>query len=289
MKNSTVLKGATIPRTEYDAIEAVRATELKMAAKSLYHFNEYRKGNRQISASQQRGWDLGALSHAINLENDISKIKIFDVLKKDGTEYSAPRASNPFKEMVEAHPNHMVVTKEEFKELCEKRNAFWACQDVIGLMKGSMVEAAFCAQDPITGLWLKCQADFVNLEEKRFGDFKGCPDASEFGVGRMAARAKWPIQIGHYAYVIELATGIPMEKFDFIAQEFKAPYYTETHELSQMDFENCRLNYRELLNRLAIAIKENEWPGYKKRGALVFPPWAYEFEEIEEGEDWSAA
>src|SRR6185437_6278921 len=279
-----VLKGLHIPRAQYDAIEAVRATELKMAAKSLYHFNEYRKGNRTITANQQKGWDLGALSHSINLENDISKVKIFDVLKKDGTEYSSPRQSNPFKEMIEANPNHVVVTKDEFKDLCEKRAAFWTCPDVVKTMKGCSAEVAFCAQDPITGLWLKCQADLVNLQEERFGDAKGCPDASEFGVGRMAARAKWPIQIGHYAYVIELATGVQMKKFEFIAQEFKAPHYTEVHELSEMDFENCRLNYRELLNRLAIAIKENSWPGYKKRGALVFPPWAYEFEEIDE--DW---
>lgn len=284
-----VLAGVQISRPEYDALAAVRATELKMAAKSLYHFNEYRKGNRNVSSSQQKGWDLGSLSHALNLENDMSRVKIFDVLKKDGSEYSVARSSKPFEEMVDANPNHVVVTKKEFKELCDKRSAFWACKDVVELMQGSIAEVAFCAQDPITGLWLKCQADFVNREERRFGDFKGCPDASEYGVSRMAAKAKWPIQVGHYAYVIELATGVPMERFHFIGQEFKAPHYTEGHELSQMDFENCRLNYRELLNRLAVAIKENEWPGYKKRGALVLPPWAYEFEEIEEGDDWGAA
>jgi hypothetical protein len=232
---------------------------------------------------------LGALSHAVNLENDISKVKVFDVRKKDGTEYSSPRASKPFEEMVEANPHHVVVTKKEFKELCDKRAAFLASEGAQAVLRGSKVEVAFCAQDPVTGLWLKCQADIANLEEARFGDLKGCPDASEYGVSKMAAKAKWPIQIGHYAYVIELATGVQMKRFDFIGQEFKAPHYVEAHQLSELDFENCRLYYRELLNRLAIATKENEWPGYKKRGSLVLPPWAYEFEEIEEDDDWSAA
>lgn len=281
-ESRVVMAGVQIPRHVYDSLDAVRATELKKAAKSLFHFNEGRKGNTSVSKSQQKGWDAGSLSHSCNLENDISRVKLFDVLKKDNTEYASPRATNAFEEMVEANPNHVVITKKEFKDLCEKRAAFWACPDVVRTMKGCKVESAFVAQDPITGLWLKCQADFVNLDEHRFGDFKGCPDASEYGVGKMAAKAKWPIQVGHYAYVIELATGISMDRFDFIAQEFKAPFYTDCHELSQMDFENCRLNYRELLNRLAVAIKEDVWPGYKKRGALVLPPYAYDFEELEE-------
>lgn len=286
---SKLIAGEQIPRHEYDAIDAIRATQLKLAAKSLYHFRERQKGNHAVSGSQQKGWDLGTLSHAICLENDISKVKVFDALKKDGTEYSSPRASGPFKEMVAANPNHYVITKEEFLGLGERRSAFWANSNVCELMRGTQVEVAFCAQDPITGLWLKCQVDFINLEQRRFGDFKGVPDASEYGVGKFGARAKWPIQIGHYAYVIELATGIKMQRFDFIAQEFKEPFYTEPHQLSIMDFENCAINYRALLNRLAVAIKDDEWPGYKKRGALVLPPWAYEFEEIEEeqGEEWS--
>jgi hypothetical protein len=287
---SQIITGVKMPRHEYDAIKAVRATELKLAAKSLFHFRARQKGNAAASASQKRGWDLGSLSHSINLENDLSKIKVFDVRKKDGTEYASPRASTAFKEMVEENPDLVVITKDDFEALLDKKNAFWSNDDVCAKLDGAQVEVAFCAQDPITGLWLKCQADFAHLQKKRFGDYKNVPDASEFGVGRFAAKAKWPIQVGHYAYVIELATGIKMEGFDFIAQEFKAPFYTDIHALSEFDFENCAQNYRDLLNRLAVAMKDNEWPGYKKRGALTFPPWAYEFEELEEeGSEWGAA
>lgn len=283
----TQLSGLRIPRSEYDSIDAVRASDLKIAAKSLWHFNEHQKGNRKVSKSKQKGWDLGIVSHSLNLENDVSKLRIFDEKKPDGSEYANPRASKAYKTMVSDNPESIIVTRDEFKELCEKRTAFVDGLGVKDVLKGSEVEVAFCAKDPITGLWLKCQADFVNLKEQRFGDFKGCPDASEYGVGRMAAKAKWPIQIGHYAYVIELATGIKMKRFDFIAQEFQCPHYTETHELGQMDFENCRLSYRELLNRLSVAIQEGSWPGYQKRGALVLPPWAFEFEELEN--EWGAA
>lgn len=280
--------GEKLTRAEYDAIKAVRSTESKMAAKSMFHFNEYRKGNREVSPGKQKGWDLGTCGHSLCLENDISKIRIFDLLKPNGEEYASPRASKAFEEMVKTHPKQIVVTKEEFKTLCDKRNAFWASEKAREVMQGCQVEVTYCAQDPITGLWLKCQVDAVNLEEKRFADFKGCPDASEWGVGRMGAKAKWPIQIGHYAYVIELATGVKMERFDFIAQEFNAPHYTDAHELAQFDFENSRLNFREILNRLAVALEENVWPGYQKRGAFSFPPWAYEFEEIND-EEWGAA
>ncbi len=283
------INGVKMSRAEYDAIPAVRATELKLAAKSMFHFNEVQKGNRKVTRAKQNAWDKGTLAHSVCLENDISRIKIFDALKKDGTAYASPRASNAFDEMVAAHPDQIVITKAEFQALCDKRNAYWGNKEVAELMRGCQVEVVFCAQDPVTGLWLKCQTDFVKLIEKRFGDFKGCPDASEFGVSRMAAKAKWPIQIGHYSYVIELASGVKMDRFDFVGQEFTAPHYTEPHQLSDFDMDNCHLNFRELLNRLSVAIKENEWPGYKKRGSLVFPPWAYEFEEITEDDDWSAA
>jgi hypothetical protein len=286
---SQLIAGQKMSRAQYDAIKAVRSSELKVAAKSLWHFNENQRGKTEVSGAKKKGWDLGTLAHSVCLENDISSIRIFDGTKEDGSEYSVPRSSKGFKEMVEQNPNKYVITKEEFKSLCDKRAAFWDCADVKEAMAGVDVEVAFCAQDPITGLWLKCQTDFVSLAENRFGDFKGVPDASEYGVGKFAGKAKWPIQIGHYAYVIELATGVKMGRFEFIAQEYKAPYYTETHKLSEMDWENCAIAYRGLLNRLAIAIKENTWPGYKKRGALVLPPWAYEFEEIEEDNEWEVA
>lgn len=279
---SVLICGERMTRSEYDSIKAIRSTELKQAAKSLYHFNEYQKGNRDVSASQQKGWDMGTIAHSVCLENDSSALLVFDGRKPDGTEYAKPRASSAFKGMVSDNPDKIVVTEREFAELSDKKACFDRGIDVSDVMRGSEVERVFCAQDPITGLWLKCQVDIVNLKERRFADFKGVPDASEFGVGRMAARAKWPMQIGHYAYVIELASQIRMERFDFIAQETKRPFYTEAHELSQFDMETSSQAFRELLNRLSIAIKENEWPGYKKTGALVIPPWGYSFEEIEE-------
>lgn len=264
----------SISREEYIRIDAVRATELKIAAKSLFHYKQYKDGKRDISG-KQKGWDLGTLAHSFCLENDESGYVVFLNTKESVNQ----RATKDFKDLQKK--TRLLITKEELEDLKARREAFWSGCGVREVMSGCEVEKAFVCEDPITGLRLKCLADFVNLHERRFGDFKGVPDASEFGVAKMAARAKWPIQIGHYAYVIERATGIRMERFDFVGQETKSPFYTEAHQLSEFDLENCLEYYRELLNRLAVAIKEDHWPGYKRRGCLSLPQWAYEFEEME--------
>ena len=259
----------------YNSIEALRSTSIKVSGKSLFHFKAYTDGLITPSAQQQKGWDLGRFRHSAVLEKNIDGAKVFPNIGK----YSKPRATKEWFAFQEENPNHIVITQDEYEELAGGFKAFWSHPEIREMMSGCQVEVIFCALCAESGLWGKCKTDIINLKDQWFGDFKACPEASDWAFARFAARARYPIQIGMYSHFIELATGVKMKGFRFFVQEIKSPYYTDWFQLSDHDFTESRHYFHEVMNKVAVAHKENVWPGYSKRDCLVLPPWAYQFED----------
>lgn len=271
--------GEKLSEEEYNRRQGLRSTQVKIAGKSLAHFKAIVIDNLDTTTkAQQKNFDRGSAQHWLNLESDMSRMLVFEPKK----EYAKPKATNEWAEFEEQcrSKGKVPVLSSEAKEYMISHSAFWKDSNVQRLMSGCEKELSFFAKDPITGLTLKAKIDGINLREQRVLDYKTDQSANPLNFAKKCARLKYHVSAAHYIYVVELATGQKITKFDFIVQEKSRPYLCTTLSLSEWDIEESTRYHRELLNKISVALRSNEWPGYESKGdALVLPPWAYEFED----------
>jgi hypothetical protein len=81
------------------------------------------------------------------------------------------------------------------------------------------------------------------------------------------------MQAAHYICICR-ASGIPIEKFLFVAVEKHPPYCTAIYELDASSLEKAFLIRQRLMENLSDCIARGEFPAYTKgTQSLTLPPW----------------
>ena len=127
------------------------------------------------------------------------------------------------------------------------------------------------AQTPIQGelRGIQCKGLLDAVRPGRIADLKTAKDGSPEGFSRQA----WALgYFGQAAFYSDLV-GQPVE-FHFLVVE-KETYQVSVYRVGEECMRAGREQYTQCLDRLALCLKTNDWPGYSDREMMLqLPKWA---------------
>jgi len=253
-------EGMTITNEQYHADPAISASHLHAVAQSPYHY-----WSRFLDPQRQRpeptaAMKLGSLVHCAVLEPD-ELSKRYGVCLPRNTKAGKEQAAEMAAAGIEA------VTGSDMELALAMAGAVRSHQAAAELLRHGQAEQSFWWDDPASGLRCKCRPDWLN--GATVVDLKTTTDASPRGFAKSCATFRYHVQASHYL------SGLPAERFVFIAVEKTYPYAVGVYQLDAeamtVGAELRRQNMQTISDCMAI----NEWPGYSQGiEPLSLPKWA---------------
>lgn len=154
-----------------------------------------------------------------------------------------------------------IISDEDMRHLRGMRAAVQNHPLASKLLIGGHPEVTVTWQDAETGLYGKCRLDYWLPERKTVVDLKTTDDASIEAFSKSCAKWNYPQQTAVYRSALA-AVGEPAEHFVFLAVEKLPPYAVGTHFLNAEDVEKGYGRMRAAIDRLADAVKRDDWGAY---------------------------
>lgn len=253
-----------VRRDEYDQIERVNYSALKMIAKSPAH---YAHGLTQ-RYSDTDAKKFGRAFHIAVLEPERfrSAVAVWDGGTRRGKEWDAFRAK---------HAQREILTESEYERCLALQKAVRG--DAIASRYVSRGRAEVTMEWAINGVPCKGRIDFDSPEA--IVDLKSTRDASPDGFGKESWRYRYHTQGAWYGDGYE-ASGGPRKPYVLIAAEHEPPYIVQVYRMPDIALDLGREEYRLWLDKLAYCREQNHWPGYVEgEQELTLPRWAVDFSE----------
>lgn len=177
-----------------------------------------------------------------------------------------------------ASEGHQLLKPEEWERISAMRQRILAHSAANKALNApGQAESTFIAQDPSTGLQVKCRPDYLT-ECGWVVDLKTTQDASIKGFQRTIANYRYHVQAAFYLSVLRAADIIRPKGFIFIAVEKTYPYAVQLFKCSQHLLEIGETEARNNLQQLANAFDEHAldrpWPGYSEHPVEIdLPSW----------------
>lgn len=245
--------------------EAVSASKLKLAARSMAHYHAYQP---QPSTPEQ---EFGALVHSALLEPRRMSDRYVvlppfeeDIRRPDGTEYANVKATVEYKrraaEFREKHTYQIVITVDQCRMMREMAAALEANQIAMDYLVGGHPEVSLLWEDPATGQRCKGRLDKWRPDLGAVVELKTTRDALSFDK-----------HVGWYSYHRQAAfywdglaaLGRAPSEYILIAMEKDPPYGCRCGPLEPASLDQGRAEYQDLLRRIADCEASGQWPGYE--------------------------
>lgn len=260
-----------MPRKDYDALDAVNFSTLKLMAKSPAHYwHRLMEGGRTDTNAMK----LGRVRHmgVFEPERFRREVVAWDGGRRFGKEWDA---------FQQKHAGRELITADEMSE-CIKL-ATHVRTDRIASQYVSGGRGEFTLQwthsEPTVGgipgfnVQMKARPDFVT-SSGFLVDLKTTRDASPGAFGRSVWNLHYFAQAAVYVDGYEAATGQRLP-FVFVAAEIDVPHVVTVYRMPDHVLELGRETYRAWLQRLAECRRTSSWPGYFEAEAeLSLPSWA---------------
>ena len=250
-----------LTNSDYHARPEISSSDVKaVALKSLLHWK-----NRTFKSST--AFDLGTAVHAMLLEPEKD-------LVMRGPE---DRRGNRWKEMKLAADidGKTLLTESDFDLAQAMATAVFEHQAASAFFKyGDMVaEGSFFADDPHTGVKLKCRPDGYLPEVGIMFDIKTTQDASPNGFPRDVRKFGYDLQAQFYRKVMKLH-GAGDLAFYFVCVEKDAPHAVCVHALTDEYLAAADLKVTDTLHKIANAEAANDYPtGWPLCNVIDLPRW----------------
>jgi len=253
------------------------ASCLKHALRSLKELKFYM--DDKLEEKKGSHFDFGnAFETALIEESEFSKkVSVFDPSRKitelleKKPDLKAPTMTNEFKEFKESfysdNEDKYIIQKEGKESLDTISEMILSCKDnetVKTLLKGMEKQVSIFWTDEKTGVKLKTRPDVSRTDKNILVDIKTTRDASP------RAFSKQINDLNYWMQAVMQIDGCLSSGFmgtvDFyfwIAVEKEAPYNVAIYEFHKDDIDRKFIEYRLLLEEIAICEKENKWPGYE--------------------------
>lgn len=163
------------------------------------------------------------------------------------------------------HPGIIGIPEDDWSRYQRIRDAVHANSLCRFLLNNGHAERSIFAQDPVTGVRVKCRPDYDNsTAHGRFlVDAKSTEDASPDAFRKSAFNYGYHRQAAFYMDVATWAGGDPAPNgFVFIAFEKKPPFGIIVYEPDAEFMDYGRKQYREALNLYAECLESDTWPCY---------------------------
>lgn len=265
-----------VPFGDYLQWDAISNSRMQPALRSMAH---YRAATPIEETPAMR---LGTLVHTGRFEPErIQSAYVVmpeyekQVKRPDGSAYDKPKLTAAYRELVDtftrANIGKIIVTQSQWDDMCGMVAAMAADERATRYLTGGDYEVSVLAIDPVTGLACKGRCDHLHLRGGRIGDLKTTADASKFET--VIADRSYHRQMAFYADMIEwLGRGV-IEECAIVAVESSAPYGVRSAPLDDDAMEAGRDEYRDILDRIAKAVKSRRWEGYSSPKAWRLPYW----------------
>ena len=255
----------------YHSESHIGSTSLKKMAISPGHFLDAWKGPKVTS----KAFDEGNLVHQVLLEQSLEGF----VRRPDGVDGRTKDGKAILAELEAS--GKKVMTADVYDSMSQRLESFTRSTEAMRIYDHTEIEQSHYAQDPITGLYVKCRPDMQ--KHSMICDLKSTQIMATFE--KQVWNLQYFVQLGFYALVAELTTGITIRELKFIAQEKSSPYGVQVFSLDRATVELSKSRARELLNRAAVCIADNHFPIYDDvTRVLTAPPWIdnneFSFEEV---------
>jgi len=243
-----------LPNEEYHASPGISKSQLDVFARSPHHYYwQYKSGvappRRESDAMRQ-----GTIIHAAILEPErFSKEYVVGELRD--------KRSKKWKDFVEecANDGKCALTQIEFERAmrCQTsvmKNSYAAA----ALSDGEAEVSAFTEEPEADGMQVRSRFDW--LTQGAIVDLKTTVDAGP-AFAQSIRKFRYHLQAAMYTRVGELC-GITNCAFVFVVVEREFPYGVGVYELDPSDASRGLHMYYDLITRLSVCEKTNEWPGY---------------------------
>lgn len=275
-----------LSRTEYDLINRISWSKLKIIGKSPAH---YRHALLQPEPERSDALILGNATHVSVFEPEefSSRFAIWREGRRAGKEWEAFKKSNAGRD---------ILTEDQALEVHAIAKAVRDDAPASKYVSGGRAEVSITwtqtlpefAGMPEMVAECKGRLDFV-ADCGVLIDLKTARDGSPVGFGRQAATLSYLGQVSWYRDGYEAATGQRLP-FKFIVAEKGAPHVVTVvnvpEELLALGRDHHEYGYRTLLRRLALCRAESRYPGYATTEVdLVLPKWALPQDENMDASD----
>lgn len=256
--------------SQYDAIPALRCTELKHFCRSPAHYQAYLQEPKETTSALR--W--GQIVHCCLLQpNDFARRVVIepkcDKRTKEGKELYAQFSAS-------LAPDSLTISHEESLQLSNIRDAYMKyfretlsqrydfSNPAFEIPGFARLQDVFCKVKPD----ISCQRN----GGKVILDIKTTEDASESAFVRAIFNYGYHIQAAFYSLVAEEIDFFPVDEFVFIAIEKKAPYAIREFKLSTEALNYGKSIVRVNLARFKTCMALNQWEAYPATQALVNTP-----------------
>lgn len=270
---------------QYRAIDAVNASALKYARRSMEHVKAALDGKMGIDTPAT---DFGTLGHSFVLEPDtIDQHYILDpgpeaFRTAKGEVPASHRSTLAFKEWVKAQLPKKVVTGEDFaraKHLAEAVNGCRRAREMLG--DSGRNECVIIWRDPATQVLCKCRVD--RLRDTWILDLKTTTDAS-FVFERQISKLDYILQAAFYRRGAAEIDGV-VRRVGLIAVESEYPFGVRAAPFDDAQLDEADLRINAYLQQVRTCQLSDVWPGYESPEAWRAADWVNEGFEPTDFED----
>lgn len=271
----------TLSWDKYEKAPGLSQSKLKVMAKTPAHFKEALDNPPEPTRSfimghfvhtavlepnlLQSSYHLRPETYTLEKDRDKNNRK-GDIKKWNGN-------ATECKDWFAAHTDKEVVLQAEQDAMIQIRKAVLEHPEASRALTKGKAEQCLFANDPVTGLQLKCRTDWLSGEA--IVDLKTCEDASPAGFAKSVAKYGYDVQA---AFNLDIANLLSLGKeyFVFIAVEKEPPHAVAVYDLDIDSIALGRSKYRRWLDLYAHCSELDEWPGYDpKITTLRLPQWSF--------------
>jgi len=277
-----------IPEDEYHQLTAFSNSDLKLIARSPAHYWAARLDPERPVDEPTPALIAGRVLHCAILEPDTFNDKFIvvpeDAPRRPSSAQRNAKNSNDesirsilFWDKFEAKNSGKTIIKYEDQVKYQKIAAsVRAHPELTGLLLNGKTEQTFIANDPVTGVLVRCRVDLWNVIDDYCVavDMKSCEDAQSLAFSRAAYVYGYFHQDAFYRDVIEWSGCRKIDLFLFAAFEKESPYAIKIYQSTEQAIERARVTYRKALNTAAECLNNGIWPTYNTDiETLDYPAW----------------
>lgn len=275
-----------LSREEYDAIEAVNQSSLKVLIERTPAHYRWSKANPEPPSDALRFGNLVHLAcyEPARFASDVVMMPKFDRRTKIGKEDAAAwEAENAAK---------VAIDEDEYRLLGAIQMAVSEHPDAAKLIgKPGAREATVVWDDEATGIRCKARMDQVVAGNRGIIDLKTSRDTRDFALEGDNRKYGYDVQAAFYCDGLAAATGCepPPVVLIYVDKEWVdkiGPDAVVCHEMSPAAVALGRKLYREALTTLADCRKTGKWSGFTRGLTPIgVPNWALNVHQVEWSEE----
>lgn len=274
------LSGAyrNVTNKDYHSEVATSRSDLESIQRSAKHY-KYSKDNPQPQTEAMR---IGEWIHTLVLEPELfstafyNEQNIIDDIRKERPEVKSVRSTSDYKDRcADLVSGGYTILKEEQIIMLQNIQAAVTENPLYQAIVQEGVPELSCFAE-IDGHLCRARPDFVSFKRNFIIDLKTTQNAHKMKFIDHIYNYGYHRQAAFYMDVTSAATGVPIQGYGIVAVEKDPPYGVCCYTLSSDFIGIGRAEYKENLEKLIHATKENKWDGYPLEFIEAMPkPWMY--------------